>query len=150
MKQGTFAQDGLCCPVRRHYYVPLRFPLDHLTLPGITGYRQTNSSFPQDEGRGGPLQLPRQLSSHSTFFAPGGSSMPAPSTKTSSMAFTLKARVRHPLVLLSQMNVTTLQTSLNVADCEFDSPRFDAGISTNAGGFTTEDLGVSSDRTCTG
>jgi hypothetical protein len=66
------------------------------------------------------------------------------------MAFTLKARVRHPHVLLSQMNVTTLQTSLDVADCEFDSPRFDAGISTNAGGFTTEDLGVSSDRTCTG
>jgi hypothetical protein len=76
--------------------------------------------------------------------------MSAPSTETSSMAFTLKARVRHPLVLLSQLKLTTLQTSLNVADCEFDSPRFGAGISTNTGGCTTEDLGVSPDRTHTG
>jgi hypothetical protein len=37
-----------------------------------TGYKQTNSSSPQDEGRGGPLQLPRHLSSHSTFLASGG------------------------------------------------------------------------------
>ena len=29
-------------------------------------------------------------------------------------------------------------------------PRFDAGFSTDAGGFTTGDLGVSPDRTCTG
>jgi len=76
--------------------------------------------------------------------------MSAPRTQTSSMAFTLGLQVRHPLVLLSQIELTTLQTSLNVADCEFDSPRFDAGISTNAGGFTTEGLGASSDRTLTG
>ena len=76
--------------------------------------------------------------------------MSAPSTETSSMAFTHLPQVRHPLILLSQIKIATLQTSLNVADCEFDSPRFDAGISTNAGGCTTEDLGVSSDRTCTG
>src|ERR1035437_11967 len=133
MKQGSFAQDGLCCPVRRHYYDPLRLPFDHLPLPGVAGYKQTNSSSPQDEGRGGPLQLPRHLSSHSTFLTPKGSSIPAPSTQVSSMAFAQKARTRHPLVLLSQELITTLQTSLNVADCEFDSPRFDAGISTNAG-----------------
>jgi hypothetical protein len=66
------------------------------------------------------------------------------------MAFAQRERARHPLALLSQGLITTLQTSPNVADCEFDSPRFDAGISTNAGGFTTEDLGVSSDRTFTG
>ena len=29
-------------------------------------------------------------------------------------------------------------------------PRFDAGLSTDAGGFTTGDLGVSPDRTLTG
>jgi len=46
--------------------------------------------------------------------------------------------------------LTTLQTSLHVADYDFDSPRFDADISTNAGDFTTEGLGASSDRTRTG
>jgi hypothetical protein len=76
--------------------------------------------------------------------------MSAPRTETSSMAFAQSVRAQHPLALLSQALLTTLQTSLNVADCEFDSPRFDAGISTNAGGCTTEGLGVSSDRTCTG
>ena len=43
MKQGSFALDRLCCPARHHYYDPLRLPLDHLTFPGITGYRQTRS-----------------------------------------------------------------------------------------------------------
>jgi hypothetical protein len=76
--------------------------------------------------------------------------MSAPSTQTSSMAFAQKPGARHPLVLLSQGLITTLQTSLHVADYDFDSPRFDAGISTNAGGCTTEGLGTSSDRTCTG
>ena len=119
----------------------LRPPPTPSRLPATSrsaGYRQTNSSSPQDEGRGGPLQLPRQLSSHSTFLTPEGSSIPAPRTQASSMAFAHRRRARHPLALLSQAIITTLQTSLHVADCDFDSPRFDAGISTNAGGFTTE------------
>ena len=39
MKQGPFARTGLCCPGRRHYYDPLRLPLDRRPFPGVTGYR---------------------------------------------------------------------------------------------------------------
>lgn len=46
--------------------------------------------------------------------------------------------------------ITTLQASLYAADCQVAPPRFDAGLSTGPGGFTTGDLGVSPDRTCTG
>jgi hypothetical protein len=49
-----------------------------------------------------------------------------------------------------QANISTLQTSLDVADRRVGPPRFGPGISTDPGGFTTEDLGVSSDRTRTG
>ncbi len=54
------------------------------------------------------------------------------------------------LALLSQANMTTLQASLDAADRTLDPPRFDAGLSTDAGGFTTGGLGASPDRTRTG
>jgi hypothetical protein len=50
----------------------------------------------------------------------------------------------------SNFGLTTLQASLDVADRPLAPPRFDAGISTDAGSFTTGDLGVSPDRTFTG
>ena len=53
-------------------------------------------------------------------------------------------------VLLAQANISTLQTSLDVADRRVGPPRFATGISTDLGGFTTGDLGVSPDRTRTG
>ena len=40
VKQGPFAQDGLCCPARHHRYGPLRLPLGCRPLPGVTGYRK--------------------------------------------------------------------------------------------------------------
>jgi len=46
--------------------------------------------------------------------------------------------------------MTTLQASLDVADRTLAPPRFDADLSTDAGGFTTGDLGISPDRTLTG
>ena len=47
-------------------------------------------------------------------------------------------------------SLTTLQASLDAADRTLAPPRFDADLSTDTGGFTTGDLGVSPDRTCTG
>ena len=44
---------------------------------------------------------------------------------------------------------TTLQTTFHNADRPVAAPRFDPGLSTGPGGFTTEDLGVSPDRTFT-
>jgi hypothetical protein len=46
--------------------------------------------------------------------------------------------------------VTTLETSLNTADCEFGPSRLDTGVSTNAGDLTAEDLGVPLNQTFTG
>jgi hypothetical protein len=65
------------------------------------------------------------------------------------MAFAHVRRARLPLALLTQANITTLQASLDAADRALVPPRFDAGLSADAGGFTTGDLGVSPDRTCT-
>jgi hypothetical protein len=67
-----------------------------------------------------------------------------------SMAFAQIRRARLSLYLLSQIRLTTLQASLHVADRQVVPPRFDANLSVDAGGFTTGDLGVSPDRTCTG
>jgi hypothetical protein len=67
-----------------------------------------------------------------------------------SMAFAQIRRARLSLYLLPQIRLTTLQASLHVADRQVAPPRFDAGLSTDAGGFTTEELGFSPDRTCTG
>ena len=46
--------------------------------------------------------------------------------------------------------VTTLQASRDVTDWSFAPPRFEPGLSTTHGGFTTGDLGASPDRTRTG
>jgi hypothetical protein len=46
--------------------------------------------------------------------------------------------------------LTTLQTSLDAADRPVAPPRFEPGLSTGPGGFTTGDPGVSPDRTLTG
>ena len=67
-----------------------------------------------------------------------------------SMAFAKSTQARLPLSLLAQESFTTLQTSLHAADRSFARPRFDGGLSADAGGFATEDPGVSPDRTSTG
>jgi len=66
------------------------------------------------------------------------------------MAFAHFRQARLSLYLLSQIRLTTLQASLHVSDRQVDSLRFAAGISTNAGSFTTRELGFSPDRTSTG
>ena len=101
MKQGPFAQTGLCCPDRHHYYDPLRLPLDRPPLPGITGYRKDRFPSRTARGRGGSLQFRGQPSNHSTPPAPGGSSAPAPRSLVPSMAFALKEQARLLLVRLS-------------------------------------------------
>ena len=65
------------------------------------------------------------------------------------MAFAPQVRARLPLVP-SREKMTTLQASLDAADRPVAPPRSDAGLSTDGGGFATEDLGVSPDRTLTG
>jgi hypothetical protein len=50
MKQGPFAQGRLCCPARHHYYDPLRLPLGHRPLPGVTGYRHGTLPTPAGSG----------------------------------------------------------------------------------------------------
>jgi hypothetical protein len=74
----------------------------------------------------------------------------APRSQTPSLAFTSLREVRLPLCPGFPGRLTTLQASLDVADRPLAPPRFDAGISTDAGGFATGDLGVSPDRTFTG
>jgi len=150
MKQGPFAQNRLCCPVRRHYYDPLRLPLGRLPLPGFTGYSQACSRSPQDRGRGGPLQFPRQPSERSTSPTPEGPSTPAPGSEVSSMAFAKSTQARLPHVPGLPGALTTLQTSLNAADRSVAPLRFDPGLSTETGSFATGDPGVSPGRTCTG
>ena len=68
----------------------------------------------------------------------------------SSMAFTKSTQARHPLTCQTAESLTTLQTSLHAADRPVAPPRFDPGLSTGPGGFTTEDPGISPDRTHTG
>jgi len=46
--------------------------------------------------------------------------------------------------------LTTLQASLHAADWPVDPPRSEPGLSTEPGGFTTGDPGVSPGRTPTG
>jgi hypothetical protein len=94
MKQGPFAQVGLCCPDRRHYYDPLRLPLGSRPLRphGLIGRRAARPRSRQ--GRGGSPQFPRQPSDRSTPPTPGGSSASAPGPRTPSMAFTHPRQVR--------------------------------------------------------
>ena len=66
------------------------------------------------------------------------------------MAFATLVQARLPLVPTLAGKMTTLQASLDAADRPVAPPRFDADLSTDAGGFATRDLGVSPDRTLTG
>ncbi len=68
----------------------------------------------------------------------------------SSMAFAKSTQARHPLFPAHAGALTTLQTSLHVADRPVAPPRFDPGLSTGPGGFATRDPDVSPDRTFTG
>ncbi len=80
VKQGPFARAGLCCPGRRHYYGPLRLPLDRLSFPGVTGYRQARSR-PHRTGPRRVSPVPTtQPSDRSTPPTPEGPSAPAPSS----------------------------------------------------------------------
>ena len=82
---------------------------------------------------------------------PEGPSAPAPGSLVPSMAFAKSTQARLPhFPARRRESLTTLQTSLHAADRPVAPPRFDAGISTDAGGFATGDLGVSPDRTFTG
>ena len=65
------------------------------------------------------------------------------------MAFASLIQARLPLVPGLPGKITTLQASLHAADRTLAPPRFDSGLSTDAGGFTTGDLGVSPGRTLT-
>ena len=123
MKQGPFALGGLCCPARRHYYGPLRLPLGCRPFPRCSGYRKARSWPPQGQGRVGPLQFLRQPSGRSTSPTPGGSSAPAPGSQAHSMAFAKSTQARLLLALLTQESLTTLQTSLHVADRSVVPPR---------------------------
>ena len=152
MKQGSFALARLCCPDRHHYYDPLRLPLGRRPLPGMTGYRQTRFPTPaESRGRGGPLQFPRQPSDRSTSPTPEGSSTPTPRQGRLPWPSPNPHRLGTFSIPTSPPGaLTTLQTSLHAADRPFDPPRFDPGLSTGPGGFTTRDLCVSPDRTRTG
>ena len=61
--------------------------------------------------------------------------MSAPRSQTPSLAFTSLREVRLPLCPGFPGRLTTLQASLDVADRPLAPPRFDAGISTDAGPF---------------
>jgi hypothetical protein len=68
-----------------------------------------------------------------------------------SMAFAKSTQARLPHFPASRReSFTTLQTSLHAADRPFDPLRFEPGLSTGPGSFTTGDPGVSPDRTRTG
>jgi len=66
------------------------------------------------------------------------------------MAFAKSTQARLPHFPGYPGTFTTLQTSFHNADRPVAPPRFDPGLSTGPGGFTTENLGVSPDRTFTG
>jgi hypothetical protein len=53
------------------------------------------------------------------------------------MAFAKSTQARLPLALLSQESLTTLQTSLHVADRSVALPRSRPGLSATPGGFAT-------------
>jgi hypothetical protein len=57
MNQGPFASGGAVLAVAVVcYYDPLRLPLGHLALPGVTGYRQ--ASLPVTRRDGAEEDLP--------------------------------------------------------------------------------------------
>jgi len=119
-------------------------------FPGVPVIDRFAPGLRFDQGQGGPLQFPRQLSVRSTSPTPEGSSTPAPDSLVSSMAFVKTTQTRLPLPPAFAEAFTTLQNSLYAADRTFGPPRFDPDISIKPGGFPTKDSGVSLDRTLTG
>jgi hypothetical protein len=65
------------------------------------------------------------------------------------MAFAQFPQARLSLCPAFTGHITALQASLDVADRQIAPLRFGPGISAEPGSFTTGDLGVSPDRTCT-
>ena len=115
MKQGSFARDGLCCPVRRHYYDPLRLPLGCLTIsrrPVIGG------RTPHPHRRGPRRASPVATTTFFTFHVPCAGGFFDVCSKTQDIFHGLrpKGTGSAPSCLLSQVKLTTLQTSLDVAD----------------------------------
>ncbi|MCA1707041.1 MAG: hypothetical protein LC808_28755 [Actinobacteria bacterium] len=153
MKYGRFAPGGLCCPADRHYYRPLRLPLDRPPFPGIAGYRW--APLPATPQATGPRRLsPVPKTTIRTFnaqyaggFLSARSQIPgafhglrrAPSGSAPSPP----AHRRDRLTTLAQASLT-LQTARSLP------PRFAPSLSTTHGGITTRDPGVSPDRTHTG
>ncbi len=97
MKQGPLARTGLCCPSRRHYYDPLRLPLDRSPLPGIAGYKQACFPHPQigaeealSSSQDNLLTVPRPIRREVLEH-------PAPGSQVLSMAFAVKVSARLPL-----------------------------------------------------
>ena len=117
-------------------------------LPQMSHIALTDRTGP-GPSRASPVP-PRHPSDRSTSPTPESPSPPAPRSLAASLAFAKSTQARHPHVPGSPRAFTTLQTSLHAADPPVDPPRFDPGLSTGPGGFSTEDLGVSSDRTSTG
>jgi hypothetical protein len=151
MKQGSFAPDGLCCPAHRHYYDPSDSLSTTGHFPGSPVIGRRASRRPQRRGRGGPPQFPGQPSGRSTPPTPEGPSTPAPETQVSSMAFTVAKSARLPL---DHPKVVAFDDACagfaHAADRPLAPPCSAPGISATHEGFTTEDSGVSPDRTCTG
>ena len=119
-------------------------------FPGVPVIDRFAPGLRFDQGQGGSLQFPRQLSVRSTSSTPKGSLTPAPDSLVSSVAFVRSSQTRLPLPPALAESFTTLQNSLYAADRTFGPPRFDPDISIQTGGFSTKDSGVSLDRTLTG
>lgn len=89
---------------------------------------------PKFPGRVGPLQFPRQPSGRSTSPTPEGLHHPLQDLRCLPWPSPNPHRLGSLLSLLAQESFTTLQTSLHAADRSFPPPRFDGGLSTDAGG----------------
>jgi hypothetical protein len=151
VKQGSFAPAGLCCPDHRHYYDPLRLPLDCRPLHGATAYKPTRSYPPQGQGQVGPPQFPGQPSnrstpSHAGRFLRTRSRLPG--------AFhglrPVRAGSAPPWPTSQWENNYDASDFAHAADRPVDPPRFAPRLSATHGGFPTGDPGISPDRTHTG
>ncbi len=153
MKYGRFAPGGLCCPTDRHYYRPLRLPLDRPPLPGIAGYRQT--SLPAARSDGAEEALPSSQNDHPHVQRPIRRRVPQrPLPDLRRLPWPSPSRDRLGTLLCppnGRVPLTTLaQASLTLQTARSHPPRFAPGLSTTHGGITTGDPGVSPDRTRTG
>ena len=152
MKQGPFAHRGLCCPAAD---IANMAPSDSLWathhFPGAPVIGRT--CFPTPAGPGPRRASPVPATPFCPFHVPyaGGffgicSRFPDAFHGLRQIHTGSAPSLSHP----SAGALTTLQTSLHAADRTVASPRFDPGLSTGPGGFTTGDPGISPDRTSTG